>query len=147
MGRKREVYDKTNAVGHFFRLPTEIRHYVYLPKYKAEMSYLYALLVDFYNTNHGYAFPSEITLAFNYGKTEKTTAQHLGILEEYGLVKIIRTKGKVSKYIPIKPLPVNQLFEDYPIARDKYEERERKAVEERERNKENLRNYLDRIEW
>lgn len=54
---ERKVYDKTKKreYAHFIKMPSELRYYIYLPDYKAEMNFLYALIVDLWNAELGYA--------------------------------------------------------------------------------------------
>lgn len=142
---KKEVYDKTKAEGFFFRLPSEIENYVYLPKFKAEMCFLYALIADYYNTDYGYAYPTENILSLRYGKNEKTTRLHLEILAGYDLIKIIRgISGENKRYVPYKPRKLEELFALFPLARENYESRHKKADEEIRRSKQNLDEYRKR---
>ncbi|WP_051591211.1 helix-turn-helix domain-containing protein [Bacillus sp. UNC438CL73TsuS30] len=125
-----KVYDKTKQEGHFFRLPTDIRHYVFMDGYKTEMNYLYALIVDYYNAKKGYAFPSQYTLAAYYGKAEKTVVQHLKVLKRVGLIEVVSNgRGRVNHYKPLKPLSKEELFAKYPEAAERYE----KVIQDKER--------------
>ncbi|MGJ7913802.1 helix-turn-helix domain-containing protein [Neobacillus sp. LXY-1] len=74
--------------GEFIALTQNITYYVYMVGYKPEMSYLYALIVDRYNVEKGYAFPSHYTLAKDYGTSEKTVGEHLKVLERVGLIDV-----------------------------------------------------------
>ncbi|HDR7382381.1 hypothetical protein CN575_16755 [Bacillus wiedmannii] len=126
------VYDKTKAEGTFFRLPSELRHYIFMKGYKAEMNYLYALIVDAYNANKGCAFPSQYTLSKYYGKDETTVRRHLAVLEQVGLVKIIGNgKGKGNFYQPLVPLTEKELFRKYPDAAAKFN----KVTQDKERQR------------
>ncbi|PEF24964.1 helix-turn-helix domain-containing protein [Bacillus pseudomycoides] len=126
------VYDKTKAEGTFFRLPSELRHYIFMKGYKAEMNYLYGLIVDYYNAEKKCAFPSQYTLSKYYGKDETTVRRHLAVLEKVGLIKIIGNgKGKGNFYIPLVPLTQGELFRKYPDAAAKYN----KVTEDKERQR------------
>ncbi|PEB54188.1 hypothetical protein CON65_16575 [Bacillus pseudomycoides] len=126
------VYDKTKAEGTFFRLPSELRHYIFMKGYKAEMNYLYALISDAYNVNRGCAYPSQYTLSKYYGKDETTVRRHLAVLEKVGLVRIIGNgKGKGNFYKPLVPLTQEELFRKYPDAAAKFN----KVTEDKERQR------------
>jgi DNA-binding transcriptional ArsR family regulator len=110
----------------FIALPSDIRHYVYLDGYKSEMSYLYGLIVDYYNVDKCYAFPSQYTLAKDYGKSEKTVVEHLKVLKSVGLIDVFDNgKGKVNYYKPLVPLTKDVLFVKFPKAAEKYEKVQR----------------------
>lgn len=122
MGGVKRVYDKTKEQsGAFIRLPKELMDYIYAPKYKAEMSTLYGLISNYYNAEYGYAFPNVLRLAREYGKTEKTTRNHLRVLQELGLIKITPTRGN-NQYVPYVPLNRDELFNTYPEARERYKD-------------------------
>jgi DNA-binding transcriptional ArsR family regulator len=106
--------------------------YTFLPTYKAEMTVLYGLLVHYYNANEGYAWPNEDTLAFYYGKTTRTTREHLKVLKECGLVSMKKVDGK-WRYKPLTPLDDDQFFARFPDALAEKEAREKARDEERER--------------
>jgi DNA-binding MarR family transcriptional regulator len=141
----KKVYDKTQAEGTFIRLPSDLRNYIYMPNFKAEMCYLYGLIVDYYNADWGYAFPSVNELAFAYGKSAKTTSEHLKVLEECGLIKRSRTTQN-NIYIPYYPLSKNELFKKFPEAKANYEKALAKRDEEKERSKRNLEKYKSKRE-
>ncbi|MGX5467598.1 helix-turn-helix domain-containing protein [Bacillus toyonensis] len=127
-----KVYDKTKAEGTFLRLPSEIRHYIFMKGYKAEFNYLYGLIVDYYNADKKCAYPSQYTLSKYYGKDETTVRRHLAVLEKVGLIKIIGNgKGKGNFYIPLMPLTQEELFRKYPDAAAKYN----KVTEDKERQR------------
>jgi hypothetical protein len=85
MKYERKVFNKREkGDGHFIKLPSNVKHYVYHPKFKSEMTFLYALIIDLHNVELGYAYPSIEQLAFYYGKTRQTTSTHLDVLKEVG---------------------------------------------------------------
>lgn len=118
---ERKVYDKTLKRGdaHFIKMPSELRHYIYLPDCKAEMNFLYALIVDLWNKDLGYAYPSQDKLAMYYGKALNTTKEHLRILQKYELIEMaINSQGKT--YVPLEPLPEEEFFVEYREADQRY---------------------------
>jgi DNA-binding transcriptional regulator YhcF (GntR family) len=131
---KRKVYDKTQKRGedaHFIKLPSELRHYVYLPEFKAEMTFLYALIVDLWNKEVGYAYPSQEKLAMYYGKALNTTKDHLKILEKYGLIEKNRNSLGMT-FVPLEPLAEHDFFVKYREADHAYRERLKQIEIDRE---------------
>lgn len=134
MEEKRKVYDKTKKRGedeHFIKLPSELRHYIYLPEFKAEMCFLYALIVDLWNAELGYAYPSQDKLAMYYGKALNTTKTHLKTLQKYGLIEM-QTNSLGMTYVPLEPLSENEFFVNYRAADAQYRERLRQIEIDRE---------------
>jgi hypothetical protein len=134
------VYDKMTATGAFHRLPKELMAYVYLPEYKAELSVLYGIIAEYYNPDHGYAWPSIARLSLDYGKSERTTSEHLRILAKYGLIFKRRTQMG-NRYVPLMPLNKDQLYAKYPEAEEALLSAEKRVDQERERHRQRLEIY------
>ena len=131
---KRKVYDKTKKReedAHFIKLPSELRHYIYLPEFKAEMAFLYALIVDLWNADLGYAYPSQDKLAMYYGKALNTTKEHLRILKKYELI-VMNTNSLGNTYVPLEPLPEHEFFVKYREANQQYRDRLKQIEADRE---------------
>lgn len=133
----RKVFDKSKGgyKGTFIMLPSDLKNYVYIKGYRAEMSYLYALIIDYYNKEEGCAFPSIERLAREYGKSKRTTGEHLKKLQEVGLIAIIPRGNNTNAYIPYEPLPNDELFEQNPEAWDNYKQRLAELEEERKQSR------------
>lgn len=116
-----QVFDKKeNGEGEFFvKMPSDLINYVHVPGYMPEYSYLYTILVDYFNSDLGYAYPTEWQLSRKYGKSIKTVRGHLRKLEEVGLIKIAKPYAN-KLYIPYKPLSQAELFKECPEAEAKY---------------------------
>jgi hypothetical protein len=131
---ERKVYDKTQKReedAHFIKLPSELRHYIFLPEFKAEMAFLYALIVDLWNKELGYAYPSQEKLAMYYGKALNTTKDHLKTLKKYDLIDTkLNPQGKT--YVPLEPLNEHDFFVKYREADHAYKERLKQIEIERE---------------
>ncbi|MBI0579664.1 hypothetical protein IEC97_20085 [Neobacillus cucumis] len=83
------------------------------------MNFLYALIVDLWNKDLGYAYPSQDKLAMYYGKALNTTKEHLRILQKYELIEMaINSQGKT--YVPLEPLPEEEFFVEYREADQRY---------------------------
>ncbi|PRZ16320.1 hypothetical protein CLV36_10228 [Laceyella sediminis] len=133
---KQRVYDKTKEKESiFFRLPKEIEHYVYIPEFRPEMIYLYALISDYYNSEEGYAFPSVGTLSIRYGRNEGTTRQHLKVLQAVGLLEITHREGYSSIYRPLYPLKEADFYGVFPEAMEERKKAETQVEKERQRSK------------
>ncbi|MDA1577574.1 helix-turn-helix domain-containing protein [Bacillus cereus group sp. TH228LC] len=131
--RKPKIFRKAKGAykGNFIKLPSNLKYYVYHPKYKAEMSYLYALIVDYFNEEFGYAWPSTNRLAMEYGKAEKTVRTHLNVLEELRLIQ--KRRGLLgNSYRPYEPLDEDEFFEAFPDAKKVYDRALRKLEAEKE---------------
>jgi hypothetical protein len=129
--QKREftAVNKTNpgAGGKkFIPMPSDMRHYIHHELMKAEKLFLYAILIDYYNVDMGFAWPSLERLAVDYGKTSKTTGGHLRDLEKVGLIAIVN-KGR---YVPLDPLPAEKFYAMFPHAWESYKQAI-KAMDER----------------
>lgn len=117
----KEVFNKAikSEKEYFVKMPSELMNYVHVPGYKPEYNYLYTIIVDYYNVELGYAYPTEWQLARKYGKGVQTVRKHLRFLEKVGLIKITK-RGLNKLYIPYKPLGQADLFKACPEARDRY---------------------------
>lgn len=130
---KRKVYDKTQKRedAHFIKMPSELRHYIYLSDFKAEMCFLYALIVDLWNVELGYAYPAQEKLAMYYGKALNTTKAHLQILKKYDLIEISDDRAG-KQYVPLEPLKEDEFFAKYREADRNYRTRLRQIELDRE---------------
>jgi|SRR5699024_597767 len=119
--RTRFPVNKTNPgkVGTFIALPSDARHYVYHPKMSPAKLYTYAILIDLFNENKGYAFPSQESLAFYINVAPSTISTHIKDLKEVGLL----FNPQRNQYIPLQPLSQEDFFEDFPEAKRAYIER------------------------
>lgn len=133
-----KVFDKSKnaAEGEFFvKTPSNLFNYVHVPGYKPEYSYLYSIIIDYFNSDLGYAYPTEWQIARKYGKKDvKTVRTHLRFLESVGLLKIAKPYGN-KLYIPYKPLNQAELFKACPEAEANYKEAIRKEEAEKERTR------------
>lgn len=119
--RTRFPINKTNPgrEGTFIALPSDARHYVYHPKMTPAKLYTYAILIDLFNENKGYAFPSQESLAFYINVSPTTINTHIRDLKAVGLLYVpIR-----NQYIPLQPLSQEEFFEDFPEAKKVYLEK------------------------
>lgn len=135
----RKVFNKENpsAEGRkFIPLSSNAKHYIHHDKIDACKLFLYALIVDYYNVNLGYAYPSQERLAVDYGKTSKTTGIHLKDLRDVGLIAIPAS----GKYVPLEPLSEEEFYRKYPKSWTNY----KKAYEDHEKRREAGRKRLEK---
>ncbi|WP_038242990.1 helix-turn-helix domain-containing protein [Virgibacillus salexigens] len=130
----KEVFNKSekSKESFFVKMPADIMHYVHVPNYKPEYNYLYAIIVDYYNVDYGYAYPTEWQISRRYGKGIQTVRTHLRALESFGLIKISKPKGN-KIYVPYKPLSKRELFEKCPEAQKKFTDNKQAEDAERRR--------------
>ncbi|AZV45181.1 hypothetical protein BAOM_4602 [Peribacillus asahii] len=116
----RKVFNKrTPAEGgkNFIALPNDACHYVHHEKMSADKLFLYALIIDYYNLEEGFAFPSIETLAVAYGKAPDTTSKHIDDLKAVGLIDF-PYKGR---YVPLIPLSATEFYAEFPEAFTNYQ--------------------------
>ena len=114
----RRVFNKRNPGEDvtFIALPSNAKHYVHHPKMTPDMLFLYALIIDYYNVEEGFAFPSEETLSIDYGRATNTVSKHLDVLKEVGLIDF----PEKGHYIPLTPLPSDEFYAEFPEAWERY---------------------------
>ncbi|MBT2700651.1 helix-turn-helix domain-containing protein [Bacillus sp. ISL-40] len=146
---ERKVFNKTTPTEggkHFIPLPSDARHYIHHDRINADKLFLYALIIDYYNLQEGFAFPSLETLSVKYGKVPDTTSKHLDDLKEVGLINFPPEKGY---YVPLIPLTDDDFFTAFPDAWGNYKEaiqrcdNRRKAAAERMRKWRQENGYTD----
>src|SRR5690625_3630660 len=140
---KRKVFDKENpgADGRkFIPLSSNAMHYIHHDKMDASKLLLYALIVDYFNVNEGVAWPSLERLAVDYGKTSKTTGNHLKDLREAGL---ILTVGR-GRYVPLEPLSAEEFYKEHPKAWENYTKARETSEKRRKADLVRLRDYEER---
>ena len=117
----RTIYNKLNPSndGYFTPLPSDAFHYVHHPKMTPDMLFLYALIIDYYNVEEGFAYPSEETLSIDYGRATNTVSKHIDILKEVGLIDF----PEKGNYVPLKPLSSAEFYEEFPEAWERYKKK------------------------
>ncbi|MFB4160592.1 helix-turn-helix domain-containing protein [Geomicrobium sp. JSM 1781026] len=125
---------------YFIKLPSDIAHYMYVPGISARHTFLYAMIVDYYNPDYGYAWPSYIKLATDLNRSTQTVGQDLRKLYDAGLIEIIKVPSKdYNRYVPYKPLTQGELWLACPEAGENYRAKIKQLDEERSRDHEKLR--------
>jgi hypothetical protein len=136
-----EIFDKSVKYEdeYHVKVPSNIFHYVYVPGFRPDHVYLYAIIVDKYNVKEGYAYPTQDQLAILYGKTTQSVRRDIRKLIDVGLVRKVEFTSRANNgYVPLKPLSQTELFEQCPEAEKAYREAHGKITAERQRNREKL---------
>ncbi|MDM5339690.1 helix-turn-helix domain-containing protein [Fictibacillus enclensis] len=116
----RKVFDKhspTKDEKFFIPLPSDALHYIHHDRISADKLFLYALIIDHYNPDHGYAFPSVERLSVMYGKAPDTTSRHLDDLKAAGLIDF----PEKGMYVPLVPQKNEEFYKDNPQAWKNYQ--------------------------
>ncbi|MEH6940919.1 helix-turn-helix domain-containing protein [Bacillus sp. JJ722] len=140
---ERKIFDKKNPTEGdktFVALPSDARHYVHHDRMAAEKLYLYALIIDYYNAEDGFAFPSIETLAVKYGKAPDTTSKHVEDLKAVGLIDYPQ-KGH---YIPLVPLIEEEFYRQFPEAFTNYQTAFKRCESRRDGARERARLWRER---
>ena len=136
----RKVFNKkapSDGGNTYIPLPSNAMHYINHPKMDAGKLYLYALIIDYYNVDDGYAYPAIDTLSVKYGCVEDTTSKHLDILKEVGLIDF----PEKGAYVPLEPLPEEAFYEQFPEAWANYKRRLQRKESRRSDAKERMRKW------
>ncbi|AST93265.1 hypothetical protein BC6307_19380 [Sutcliffiella cohnii] len=116
---ERKVFNKKSPSENkatFIPLPSNALHYVHHDRISAEKLLLYGLIIDYYNVEEGFAFPSIEKLAVRYGKSPDTTSRHLDDLKAVGLIDF----PEKGHYVPLTPLSEDEFYTEYPGANENY---------------------------
>ncbi|PEA26571.1 transcriptional regulator [Bacillus cereus] len=143
--REQPVYDKTQFLekdDSFIKTPYALRHYTDMYPYgiNTEAMWIYQLIVDWYNVEEKAAYPSQYTVARRIRKSTATVKRHITALRNVGLIKVeSRGIGRSNRYIPLRPLPKEVMYERYPLAKqfaefhdaliDSYENADKATIE------------------
>jgi|SRR5690625_2299980 len=138
--KERKIFDKKNpnAGGkQFIPLPKDAMHYVHHPEMRPNMLMLYAIIIDRYNDDKGFAFPSLNSLAVDYGMSRNITSNHIEILKKVGLIDY----PEKGYYVPLVPLDETEFYREFPEAWDAYLKAHRQAEGRRKSDRERLRRW------
>jgi DNA-binding transcriptional ArsR family regulator len=136
----RKIFNKREpgANGKFFiPLPSDALHYIHHPKMSAEKLFLYLLLIDFYNPEEGFAFPSVDKLAISYGKAPDTTSRHLDDLKAVGLIDF----PEKGHYVPLAPLDADTFYATYPDAWENYRKKLKRYESRKQASRDRMREW------
>ncbi|MBJ6721244.1 transcriptional regulator [Bacillus sp. PR5] len=120
---------KGNVEGNFEQVPMELFDYIQLGLITHTDLVVYVKLLQFYNPDYGYAFPTvEKLMIDTHIKGKATVHNSLKRLGEVGLIQ----KGKASwgnnTYMVYKPLSKTKLYKRVPDKVEKFKEFESKLM-------------------
>lgn len=111
--------------------------YTRIPGFTADHALMYVVLMDYYRTDYGYAFPTQWQLAHRLNCGENKPGQLRKVLEACGLVRCETSRvGDNLIYRVFAPITDEAAFyERFPEAREYYNKREQqfRARSERKR--------------
>lgn len=132
------LFDKHESGDVYYaKMPIDITHYLYVPGFRGDLAYLYAVIVDYYNADYGYAYPTQDQLALKTGKSTQSVRDDMRRLEKAGLIRILSFEGRNNYgYVPLVPLSQAELWRECPEAAEKYRKAVAKLDEEKRGNRE-----------
>ncbi|PFM63985.1 hypothetical protein COJ48_13560 [Bacillus cereus] len=126
------IYNPKEATGNFYRMPQDIEYYQWIDGYKIEMSVLYSIIANYYNSALGYAYPTQYDLMLKYNKSINVLRSHIRKLVEVGLLSVMTANtGGNHCYVAHEPLTQAEVFKKFPSAAKNYATR-KKWIEDRE---------------
>jgi len=131
---------KGNLNNYFEQVPAELFDYIQLGLITHTDMVIYIKLLQLYNPNYGYAFPT-IDQLRSYTRTGSKATIHSSIrrLCEVGLIKKGKTSGGNNIYVVYKPLDTVDLYNAVPDKVEQFESRLTKvSTDDKERYKQHL---------
>lgn len=119
-----EIVCKGNVTGNYEQVPMELFDYIELDLISHTEMIIYLKLLQLYNHNEGYAFPTmEQLMIYTNVHGKPTISKGLKNLEKVGLIKKEKAVGWNNKntYVAYLPLDKQTLYNHYP---ERVEERE-----------------------
>lgn len=132
-----ELIATRNVNERFEKVSTDIFYYVQLGLIKQNDVVLYIKYLELFNEDYGYAFPTIYQLQDYLNISRASIMDSNKRLVEAGLLKIDKHKKNNNIYLPLQPLPKNELAKQVPQKLKELEERQNKiygsAMEDRVR--------------
>lgn len=109
-----------NAPRGWTALPNAFDVYLYVEGFSPMTMAVYWELLKHYNSNLGYAYPSQETLALSLNTSKRTVIRCINTLESVGLISKKRYKSLVYTFIePLSGVAFAERFPEAAAARDK----------------------------
>jgi len=131
-------FDEPRKDGQFSFVKVDkrlMKAYQYLPGFDADAVLVYLLIVDLYNENYGYAFPTLYNISIQLNMKNHRRDKALKTLEKYGLIETWKMDSGNKVYIPKEPLPLEELVNQYPEVLSNYEKLLKQIDEQREKDR------------
>ncbi|HDR7622778.1 TPA: helix-turn-helix domain-containing protein [Bacillus mycoides] len=136
---------KGNIEGNFEQFPKDLHAYLQLGVIKHSDVIVYMTLMEYHNTEIGYAYPTNVQLEIATGLSKGTVVASLKRLEQIDLIQKKRAKYFTNKNIfyVFKPLTRDELYKQLPEEAEAFEEKKAKKLEEAEQNKADFLAYKE----
>ncbi|MBK0072358.1 helix-turn-helix domain-containing protein [Bacillus sp. S56] len=134
---------KGNVEGNFEQVPMELFDYVQLGLITHTDLVVYVKLLQLYNQNEGYAFPTiEKLMIHTRIKGKATIHNSLKRLGEVGLIQKSKASWGNNTYVVYKPLSKTELYKRVPDKVEQFKEFESKLVKISGYDKERFQQHL-----
>ncbi|CAG9612804.1 hypothetical protein BACCIP111899_01982 [Bacillus rhizoplanae] len=138
-----EVICKGNVNGNFEQVPMELFDYIQLGLITHTDLVIYVKLLQRYNENYGYAFPTIEHLMIDTRIGGKATVHNsLKRLCEVGLIQKSKTNRGNNVYVVYKPLSKTELYKCVPDKVQQFKEFESKLLKISDQDKERFQQHL-----
>ncbi|MGG0122155.1 helix-turn-helix domain-containing protein [Bacillus paranthracis] len=138
-----EIICKGNVEGNFEQVPMELFDYIQLGLITHTDLAVYMKLLQLYNENYGYAFPTiERLMIETRIKGKATVHNSLKRLGEVGLVQKSKTNRGNNVYVVYKPLDKKELYKCVPDKVKQFKEFESKLLKVADQDKERFHQHL-----
>ncbi|PEW04517.1 transcriptional regulator [Bacillus cereus] len=138
-----EIICKGNLNGNFEQMPMELFDYIQLGLITHTDLVVYVKLLQLYNPDYGYAFPTIERLMIETRVGGKATIHNsLKRLGEVGLIQKSKANRGNNVYVVYKPLNKTELYKCVPDKVDQFKEFESKLVKTAEHDKERFQQHL-----
>lgn len=134
---------KGNVEGNFEQVPMELFDYIQLGLITHTDLVVYVKLLQRYNENYGYAFPTiEHLMADTHIGGKATIHNSLKRLGEVGLIQKSKASGGNNVYMVYKPLSKTELYKCVPDKVEQFKEFESKLMKISVHDKERFQQHL-----
>ncbi|HDR7439694.1 TPA: transcriptional regulator [Bacillus toyonensis] len=138
-----EIICKGNVEGNFEQVPMELFDYIQLGLITHTDLVVYVKLLQLYNENYGYAFPTiERLMIETHIKGKATVHNSLKRLGEGGLIQKSKASWGNNTYVVYKPLSKTGLYKCVPDKVEQFKEFESKLLKIADQDKERFQQHL-----
>lgn len=128
--------------GNYEQVPMELLDYIELDLISHTDFVVYMKLLQFYNVEKGYAYPTITTLMIRtHIRSKATIHSSLNTLEEVGLIQKKRSNRGNNNYVVYKPLSKDEVYSLFPDKVEQLKEFETKLMNTAEHDKVRLQEY------
>lgn len=122
------------------------RLYTRLPDFQPIHALAYVVLVDYFNEDYGYAWPTQYELYLRLNCGVNTPAKVMETLEDYELIYRKKVNGKNYVYVPREPIDnETEFYARWPEAKTHYDARVEYIAGRKAKSEEDLRQFIEEI--